>query len=251
MSFHKKLMLLIATHFLILLYVLVIHFDWKMLVLGLIISKIFNAIGNEVGLHRLWCHKSFKTSYWKEIIIHMFSTPLLYGSSITYAGVHRQHHAYADTEKDPHIISPWWKSFFYVRNKNFKIENKFVSDLVKIPIHRQLHKHYFKINLAILLVFLLVFGVYYTGWILSYMIIHNFVAVGLVNLYGHSPKFGYRTFNTKDNSTNNTFLKWFTWSEGYHNHHHYNPKSYTFVVNKGEFDFPAILIDKFFIIKNE
>jgi stearoyl-CoA desaturase (delta-9 desaturase) len=251
MTFHKKLMTLIAIHSLILLYVLVNHFDWKMLLIGIIISKIFNAVGNEVGLHRLWSHKSFTTKPWKEIILHFFAVPLLYGSSIAYIGVHRQHHAYADTEKDPHVISPWWKAFFYFRDQNFKIENKFVSDLIKNPTHRWVHKNYFKINTIILLSFLLIFGIYYTGWILSYMVVHNFIAVGLVNLLGHYPKYGTKPFDTKDNSTNNAFLKWFTWSEGYHNHHHYNPKSYTFVVNKGEFDFPAILIEKFFILKHE
>jgi len=220
-----------------------------MLILGMVIAKIFNAVGNEVALHRLWCHKSFKTDKWKEYLLHCFAVPLLYGTSITYTGVHRQHHAYADTDKDPHITRPWWKVVFYVRNEKYAIENKFVSDLVRQPEHKWLHKHYFQINLLILLLFILIFGIQLTGWLLSYMIIHNFIAAGLVNVLGHRPEYGTRPFDTRDNSSNNTFLKWFTWNEGYHNNHHYNAGSYTYVVEKGQFDFPAIIIEKFF--KNE
>jgi|688.fasta_scaffold85553_4 fatty-acid desaturase len=249
LTFHQKLMGLLLIHFIILVYTFSVKFSIPMFILGMVIAKIFNAVGNEVALHRLWCHKSFKTDKWKEYLLHCFAVPLLYGTSITYTGVHRQHHAYADTDKDPHITRPWWKVVFYVRNEKYAIENKFVSDLVRQPEHKWLHKHYFQINLLILLLFILIFGIQLTGWLLSYMIIHNFIAAGLVNVLGHRPEYGTRPFDTRDNSSNNTFLKWFTWNEGYHNNHHNNAGSYTYVVEKGQFDFPAIIIEKFF--KNE
>ena len=250
LTFHHKLMLLLGIHFTILLFTLITNFSFPMLVLGLVIAKIFNAVGNEVALHRLWCHKSYKTARWKEYILHVFATPLLYGTSITYTGVHRQHHAYADTDKDPHITRPWWKVTFYVRNEKYAIENKFVSDLVKDPVHRWMHKNYFKINTALLVLSLVTLGLTLTGWLLSYMVIHNFIAAGLVNVLGHRPEYGTRPFNTDDNSSNNTFLKWFTWNEGYHNQHHANAGSYSYVIEKGQFDFPALIIEKLFIKKS-
>ena len=198
LTFHHKLMLLLGIHFTILLFTLITNFSFPMLVLGLVIAKIFNAVGNEVALHRLWCHKSYKTARWKEYILHVFATPLLYGTSITYTGVHRQHHAYADTDKDPHITRPWWKVTFYVRNEKYA----------------------------------------------------NFIAAGLVNVLGHRPEYGTRPFNTDDSSSNNTFLKWFTWNEGYHNQHHANAGAYSYVIEKGQFDFPALIIEKLFIKKS-
>ena len=139
LTFHHKLMILLGIHFIILCFTLITDFSFPMLLLGMIIAKIFNAVGNEVALHRLWCHKSFKTARWKEYVLHAFATPLLYGTSITYTGVHRQHHAYADTDKDPHITRPWWKVTFYVRNEKYAIENKFVSDLIRDPVHKWMH----------------------------------------------------------------------------------------------------------------
>jgi len=248
-TFHQKLMFILFAHLCILLYTMINHWSWSMLLLGLVIAKIFNAVGNEAGLHRLWAHRSYKTSTWKEYLLHVFATPLLYGTSITYAGVHRQHHVYADTEKDPHITRPWWKVVFYVRNEQYEIETRFVKDLIKDPVHKWLHKNYFIINGLILVMFLVTGGLELTGWLLSYMIIHNFIAAGMVNVLGHRPEYGTRPFDTKDQSSNNTFLKWFTWNEGYHNHHHARPSDWNYVVEKGQFDFPALLIKKLLITK--
>jgi stearoyl-CoA desaturase (delta-9 desaturase) len=240
-------MLFLSVHLLITLYVILFHFSWWMLLFGWIIAKLFNAIGNEVALHRLWCHKSYQTTRWKEFILHLFAIPLLYGTSITYTGVHRMHHAYADTERDPHITRPWWKVTFYIRNEKYAIGNKYVSDLVKDPWHRWTHKHYFTLNFLLLLTVISLFGIVYAGWFLSFMVIYNFIAAGLVNVLGHRPEYGTRTFDTDDNSSNNLFLQLLTWNEGLHNHHHHNAGSYTYVVNKGDYDFPGFLIKKFFM----
>jgi fatty-acid desaturase len=249
LTFHHKLMFFIFLHIILTLYSVIFHWNFLYLIISFLIAKLFNALGNEIALHRLWTHKSFKTSRSKEYILHFFSTPLLYGSNITYAGIHRTHHTFADTEKDPHITKPWWKVVFYVRNKNFQISNKMISDLVKDPLHRFQHKYYFILNTIILIISLLIFGIVNTGWFLSFIVTYNFIAAGLVNVLGHSPRFGVKIWPSKDNSTNNKFLEYLTWSEGYHNFHHYKPNEYYYATKKGEFDFPGRLIKIFF--KNE
>jgi stearoyl-CoA desaturase (delta-9 desaturase) len=51
----------------------------------------------------------------------------------------------------------------------------------------------------------------------------------LVNVFGHSKGgIGYRNYETKDNSYNNLFLGYFAWGQGWHNNHHYDPKSFDF-----------------------
>jgi fatty-acid desaturase len=248
-TFNQKLLIFVLIHFIITVYVLINHFSLLLILCAWVNAKLFNAIGNEIALHRLWCHRSFKTTKYKEYFLHLFSIPLLYGSSITYAGVHRQHHAYSDTEKDPHITRPWWKVVFYVRNEKYKIDTKFVSDLIRDPIHKFLHRHYFKINFLLLVILILLFGIKFAGYFLSFNVIYNFIAAGLVNVLGHRPEFGKRNYDTNDLSSNNSFLKWLTWNEGYHNNHHFKPASYTYALNPGEFDFPGLIIKKFFIIK--
>jgi fatty-acid desaturase len=251
LSFHQKLMGLISIHASLVLYAMITNWSWWYLFLAIMISKLFNTIGNEVGLHRYWTHQTFKTKHWKESIMHVFSIPMLYGSTLTYVGVHRAHHAYADTEKDPHIAESWWRMMFYVRRPGWKIENRFIADLMRDPVHKWLHRHYFKINTGILLLSLVILGPVYTGWFLSYMIVYLFIFAGLVNTLGHRPNLGDRPFDTGDRSSNNTFLKWTTWNEGYHNNHHAFTNSYTHAVKPGEFDFPAYFIKYFFMEKDE
>ena len=247
LTFHQKLMTLLFVHFLLYVWAIIFHWDWQIFLTMFIVHKVWHLLGNEAGLHRLWAHKSFETSRWKEFILHIFATPLLYGTTVTYAGVHRQHHAYSDTEKDPHITRPWWKVAFYVRNKDYDIESKFVKDLVRDPLHRWFHKHYFKINTLLLLIFLAILGPVWTGWILSYIIIHSFIAAATLNVLGHRPEYGKRTFNTADQCSNNWLVQIFSLNEGLHNHHHANPSSWTFMIKKTNLDIGAWIIYLFFM----
>lgn len=242
-------MSLLVLHLVLCMWAMISYFNWWYLLTAWLVAKLFNAVGNEIALHRLWCHKSFQTSRWKEYLLHVFALPMLYGSSITYAGIHRQHHAYSDTERDPHVTRPWWKVVFYVRNPKYHIEHKFISDIIKDPLHRWLHKHYFLLNTLLVIMCVIVFGVVMTGWFLSFMIIYNFIAAGLVNVFGHRPEYGTRTHDTRDQSSNNRWLQILTWNEGLHHNHHANAGSYTFRMKPGDVDVPAWIIERFFMVK--
>lgn len=242
-------MSMLAIHLALFIYAMIAEFSWWYLLTAFLVAKLFNALGNEVGLHRLWSHKSFTTQRWKEYLLHMFAVPLLYGSSLTYAGIHRQHHAYSDTDKDPHITRPWWKVFFYVRNPDYAIEHRFISDIIKDPLHRWIHKNYFQLNVFLLIIFLVLAGPIITGWFLCSISIYNFIAAGLLNIFGHRPEYGTRRFDTKDNSSNNFWLQVLTWNEGLHHNHHAYPGSYTFKTQPGDVDVPGWMIEKFFISK--
>ncbi len=247
LSFQAKLMTMLSIHILLFGYVLFAHWNLWYLIIAWILGKALGNIGNEIGMHRLWSHRSFKTSKIKEVFLHLCSVPLLCGSSIAYAGIHRQHHAYSDTDKDPHQTGSPWKTLFYVRNPNLVMSPKIVTDLIKSPLHRWIHKHYFKINLVILLSALVLFGPIYTGWFLSSVIVYNFIVIGLINIYGHRPEHGTRNFDTNDKSTNNFWLQALLWGHGLHNNHHKNPASFRLNVKENEFDLPGWIIEKFFI----
>jgi stearoyl-CoA desaturase (delta-9 desaturase) len=247
LSFHTKLIGMLSIHFVLFLYAITTSWNAWYLLAAWILAKAIGYIGNEIGMHRFWSHKSFKTEKWKEILMHICSVPLLCGSSIAYVGTHRQHHAHSDTEKDPHQTGSVLKTLFYIRDSKFKISPKIVADLIKCPLHRFLHEYYFHINLVVLIVSLLSVGPVYTGWFLSGIIFYNFLIIGLVNIYGHNPQYGKRNFETNDYSTNNFWLQALTWNHGLHNNHHKYPSNYRMNIKPNEFDFPGWLIEKFFI----
>ena len=189
LSFHTKLMCMLVIHFVLFLYATITNWSWLFLLLVWLLAKAVGYIGNEIGMHRLWSHKSFKTEKWKEMLMHICAVPLLCGSSIAYVGIHRQHHAFSDTERDPHQTGSALKTFFYIRDSKFTISPKIVADLIKCPVHRFLHEYYFYINIAVLIVSLLILGPMLTGWFVSGIIVYNFIVIGLVNIFVHKPQY--------------------------------------------------------------
>jgi stearoyl-CoA desaturase (delta-9 desaturase) len=61
------------------------------------------------------------------------------------------------------------------------------------------------------------------------------------NYFGHM--FGYRNFQTNDNSTNNAFLFPFILGDAWHNNHHKNPASISNKVKSFELDPAASIIN--------
>jgi fatty-acid desaturase len=67
-----------------------------------------------------------------------------------------------------------------------------------------------------------------------------------INVFCHTPGYGYRNFDTKDASQNVPLLGWITWGQGWHNNHHAKASSYDFGTavsgKKSEWDFSLIFL---------
>ena len=87
-------------------------FEAILFISGYYISNI--SVG--VGLHRLWSHDSYKINKIAEFILILLSAGTLQGPALSWASNHFKHHAYTDTDQDPHnslkyksrIMSFWW-----------------------------------------------------------------------------------------------------------------------------------------------
>ena len=89
---------------------------FETVVISYIIYMAVALYGITRGYHRYFSHREFNTSTVQETL--MLYCGLLCGvrSPLAWAGVHRMHHAYSDTELDPHspILMPKWRVFFSV-----------------------------------------------------------------------------------------------------------------------------------------
>jgi len=208
------------------------------MLLSLIGWIFINRIGGEIGLHRYFSHKSFKTSKWKEYALFILASLNCVGSPMMWVGIHRKHHATSDTEHDPHgnqSILRIWTTFW----QPYNIEPRYLVDMMKNKTHRTFHKYYFKILLLTYISTGLI------AWQIPVFLISassliTLHSAGLVNTICH--KYGYRNFNTNDKSTNNTFINLLTLGSGLHNNHHKDPLSYTNKVHKYEYDLPGWII---------
>ena len=95
---------------------------------------ILATVGITFGFHRYFALRDFKVHSTIEVVM-LYCGVLCGGqSALSWSGVHRMHHAYADTKKDPHSpkYNKWWQILF----STWRVDNiprKFVKDLFKNP----------------------------------------------------------------------------------------------------------------------
>lgn len=214
------------------------------IIITVISFYVLNILGNWMTLHRYYSHKSFEFKHdaikWLFTLLAILSGR---GSPLGWTYLHRKHHAYSDTEKDPH--SPKYLGYkifgfgHYKKQEEEKMQVFMVKDLMT---KEQLFIH--KWYMAIILSFVFVLAIMnlellYFAWVLPSFLVH--LSQNNFNYFGHTV--GYRNFDTMDDSRNNKWLFPFILGEAWHNNHHANPKNYSTNIKPTEYDPTAILID--------
>ena len=198
---------------------------------------ILNILGNWMMLHRYFSHKSFE--FKNNFLKYIFTLLAILsgrGSPLGWCYLHRKHHSYSDTEKDPH--SPKYLGYkifgfgHYTTQEEEPMQIFIVKDMMTKE-HLFIHKWY----MAIILTFVIVFAyiniqLLYFVWILPVFLVQ--LSQNNFNYFGHTS--GYRNFETKDNSRNNKWLFPFILGEAWHNNHHSDPKNMSTTVRKFEID---------------
>lgn len=203
-------------------------------------SLVFGILGANIGLHRLVAHRSFKTNFYFEAVLSFIGTLTTMGSTISWSGIHRYHHKHSDTKTDPHSpveigAFPAWVGLW----KPVLISPRIVSDLIHSPLHRFLHKNYFKVIFTYVFV-LAIFDPILV--IFAYCFPASFCLQGssFVTVFCH--RWGRRAHETSDNSRNNWIASIMSLGEGWHNSHHANPSRYYHGEKWWEFDLSALII---------
>ncbi|WP_395092392.1 acyl-CoA desaturase [Vaginella massiliensis] len=217
--------------------------------------------------HRYAAHGMFKMSPFMEKVFHVLSF-IFQGSSYlspyAYGVMHRMHHAYADTEKDPHspifdkdLFNMMWRTRL-VYNEIDRNEVEVLSKFKKgVPAWRAFDK--VAENNIIRLMWAVVYILIYMNldaplWtyfvLLPIQILMSPVHGVVVNWFSH--KYGYRNFDVNDTSTNLIPIDFLMWGECLHNNHHKFGGRPNFAVKKWEFDpmYPCIwMMEKVGIIQ--
>jgi stearoyl-CoA desaturase (delta-9 desaturase) len=163
--------------------------------------------------------------------------------------MHRLHHAYSDTERDPH--SPKHYGLFGVMLAQLHSYNNVLRGLKRndpaytgiapdldFPVSWLNRRKLWILPYALHAAIWLAIGYVFNAWMLGYCyflgIMSHPIQGWLVNSLGHSR--GYRNYDTEDDSRNNTPVALFVFGEGYQNNHHRHPSSAKFSVKWYELD---------------
>ncbi len=200
-------------------------------------------IGVTVGYHRMLTHTGFQASPLLRAVLLIFGVWSIQGSPISWAAIHLKHHAYSDTDQDPH--SPV-RSFYYAHMgwlfSGFRVDpSSYAKAQLNDPVARFVSRTAFWWALLGLLLPLAIGG--WTGLLwgtgVRVFLLHH--VTWAVNSVCHT--FGSRPFRTgEDQSTNNAIIGLLGLGEGWHNNHHAFPRSVYHGLRRWEIDVSGYLI---------
>jgi stearoyl-CoA desaturase (Delta-9 desaturase) len=201
-------------------------------------------------LHRYGAHRQFSLAPGWERVFHVL-TWLAQGSSYIaprpYAILHRMHHAYADSPKDPHapnnhdgVFAMMWhtaKVYHRIRRRELPVEPRFDRDDPEWPLlDEQLSGAPFALIWAgVYTLFYLQFATTpFLYALLPFHFVMGPVHGTIVNWCGHRQ--GYRNFARADDSRNTLPIDFLTGGELLQNNHHQRPNRPNFAVRRFELD---------------
>lgn len=207
---------------------MILYAAWWQWAITFFVYFLNGCLGMTMTYHRLLSHKSWNPPKWMEYLFVMFATIGLTGSAISWVAIHRKHHGFTDTDKDPH--SPAFRGWFWTHYLSMfaKVEVRYAAHLLRDKFYTFQHKHYLTINIlyALILFFISPFAVIY-AWLVPAMILWNAGSsiVSISHRNGHT--------NT------DIALALLVWGEGYHTEHHSRANNSRF----GKYDLGGVIIE--------
>ena len=179
------------------------------------------------GYHRYFSHKTFQTNRFFQFILAFIAQSSGQKGVLWWASNHRIHHQKSDTAEDIH--SPIHKGFWYSHlgwwfgSDHKKTHYKLIEDFAKYPELRWLNRYFLipPILLGATCLWLGGLDMLIVGFFFSTVVLYH--ATFTINSLSHI--YGSQRYNTHDQSRNNWFLAILTLGEGWHNNHHFYPRS--------------------------
>ncbi len=212
-------------------------FTWAGVLTAVVFHWLTGGIGVCLGYHRYYTHKSFETPKPISYLLAIMGGLSGEGSCLDWVATHREHHAHSDQLGDPHSPhdGPWWSHMFWVmvRNSEKQIEKRhkrWIPDLKDDKGLQLIGRLFIAFHVALGAAMMSV-GYFFGGWQLAFSLLVWGMFARLVFVL-HSTWFvnsashmwGYRNYETTDDSRNNWWVALITYGEGWHNNHHAYPR---------------------------
>lgn len=208
---------------------------------------VFGATGINLCYHRLLSHRSFSCPLWLEHTFAIIAVCCVEDTPARWVATHRLHHHRADDQADPHspLVSLFWSYMGWLFIENTDLDrgiayDRYARDIIRDKFYRWIERAVVWITLGQSLVYFaagfliglslgetigeaLQFGasLWLWGVVIRTVLVWHVTWCG--NSFPHL--FGYRNYETNDNSRNNAWVAIITSGEGWHNNHHAEPGS--------------------------
>jgi stearoyl-CoA desaturase (delta-9 desaturase) len=224
---------------------------------------VLTGLGVTVGFHRLFTHRSFKTSRPLRFVLAVLGSAAIEGPVISWVADHRKHHAFSDREGDPH--SPHvdhgvgWRGalrglahahvgWLFIHTQRGSRE-RYAPDLLADPVVAFVDRTFLVWALGgLAAAFALGYAIGGTwragltgllwGGAVRMLVLHHMTYS--INSLCHF--FGRRDYATEDHSRNVAWLALPTLGEAWHNNHHAFPTSASHGLGWRQLDVSALVI---------
>lgn len=212
--------------------------SWLLLCATLFGWTWFSGLGQSIGFHRYFTHRSFRANrFWQHVML-WGGTLAGQGSVVFWTALHRLHHPTSDTPPDIH--SPQNGGFWHAyMGWIFSLDPQRVplgraTDVIRDPVCRFTHRHYstilrtWWITLIAIALFCEPLRPVVAGLFIAGLIgIHQ---EAIVNSVCHDRRFGTAPYaqRTSDYSRNVPLLHYLLWGQAYHHTHHAWPAAANF-----------------------
>jgi stearoyl-CoA desaturase (Delta-9 desaturase) len=206
----------------------VILLGWSWAGFGLAVAlyavRMFGVTG---GYHRYFAHRTYRTSRVFQFVLAWLAQSSLQKGALWWAAHHRDHHKYSDTMKDVHSFREmgfWWSHVGWILStKTEETDFKKIGDFARYPELRWLNKYHVVPGI------LLAVGLFLVGsWpalVWGFFVSTTLLWHGTFSINSLAHWWGRRRYPTTDDSKNSFALAIVTMGEGWHNNHHYYPRS--------------------------
>jgi stearoyl-CoA desaturase (delta-9 desaturase) len=220
------------------------------------------AFGITIGYHRLFTHRAFEAKPWVRHTFAVLGSMAVQGSVIDWVADHRKHHAFTDTEGDPHsphghgeglggALSGLWYAHmgWLVDTQGQATKRRFAPELLEDPVMRRINYAFLPlVGLSLLIPAILGFlltgtlagaltGLLWGGLVRIFIVHHVTWSINSVCHF-----FGRRRFEVDDESTNVFWLAIPSLGESWHHNHHAFPRAAQQGMRWWEIDISAAVI---------
>lgn len=218
-------------------------FSWSALGLAFVLHWMTASIGICLGYHRYLAHRSLKLSPPAEFFVLLCGMFSGEGTPLNWSATHRLHHQRSDQPGDPHspLENSLWSHIYWIFIKRSSkdqqtLYRRYVPELLSRPIMRFFEKTQgVWLTTMIVTIFAAGWGVgLLTGaesplysaiafvvWAVSVRMVFAYHSTWFVNSATHL--WGYRNYETRDQSRNLWWVAILAYGEGWHNNHHAHP----------------------------
>jgi stearoyl-CoA desaturase (Delta-9 desaturase) len=229
----------------------------------LAIMYLISGLGITVGFHRLFTHRSFKTTRPLRLLLAIAGSMAIEGPIISWVADHRKHHAFSDRPGDPHSphvehghglrgalrgLAHAHVGWLFIHTQRGR-RTRYAPDLLQDPLISWVDRTFFVWAIA---GFAISFGLGVAiggsvlagltgllwGGLVRILLLHH-VTYSINSLCHY---FGARPFETGDESRNLAWLAPFSLGEAWHNGHHAFPTSARHGLDRRQLDISAAII---------